>query len=217
MKNINNKEIVVSRYNEDISWLNKISKDIDIIIYNKGNNDININGSNIKVINIPNIGREGQTFLNHIIENYNRLYYNTIFLQGNPSEHCKSFLEIVNNKKTDSILYISDWIPKVLAYSDQFMISRMEYILKEMELPDFNTESTFSAGAQYIINRNIIKRKDINWWIKLYNIYISDIDDEINYKKSCSNPWVFERIWPIIYNDTSTEMSNSLPSNYGKI
>ena len=33
-------EIVIARYNEDLSWLKKIPKIIKITIYNKGEDDI---------------------------------------------------------------------------------------------------------------------------------------------------------------------------------
>jgi hypothetical protein len=65
-----NKEIVVSRYNENIDWINGVQTDINITIYNKGHQDINIDRTNTKVINVTNIGREGETFLRHIKENY---------------------------------------------------------------------------------------------------------------------------------------------------
>ena len=38
-------------------------------------------------IKLKNIGREGETFLYHIINNYYNLDDVTVFLQGNPFEH----------------------------------------------------------------------------------------------------------------------------------
>lgn len=75
---INNFQIVVARYNENINWLEKF-KNITIV-YNKGNNDKFINDFN--VINLPNFGRESHTFLYHIINNYDNLKEYTIFFQG---------------------------------------------------------------------------------------------------------------------------------------
>jgi len=66
-------EIVVARYNENLSWLKKLPKDIIITVYNKGNDDINIPS-----IKLPNIGRESHTYLYHIIKNYNNLADQTI-------------------------------------------------------------------------------------------------------------------------------------------
>jgi hypothetical protein len=68
-------EIVLARYNEDISW----SDDYSHLrtIYNKGLDNLDV--SSIKV---PNVGREAHTFLYHIISNYDNLAENTIFFQG---------------------------------------------------------------------------------------------------------------------------------------
>ena len=65
-----NVQIVVSRYNEDIShWF--ILKDY-VIIYNKG--DINTIPEDLRtiynIIDIPNVGRESHTYLYHITQNY---------------------------------------------------------------------------------------------------------------------------------------------------
>ena len=75
---INNYQIVVARYNENISWLNKF-KNITLV-YNKGNYDKSLNDFN--VISLPNFGRESHTFLYHIINNYDNLKEYTIFFQG---------------------------------------------------------------------------------------------------------------------------------------
>jgi len=58
-------DLIVSRYREDISWLSEFS-DYRIFLYNKGEP---IEGS----INLPNVGREGNTYLTHIIKNYDNL------------------------------------------------------------------------------------------------------------------------------------------------
>ena len=212
-----NKEIIVSRYNENVDWINQVRTDINISIYNKGYEDIDTPRPNTRVIGVPNIGREGETFLRHIKENYGNLSDNIIFAQGNPFAHYKSFLELANTKFTESIVYISDWIPRVATYSGSGMINKANNLLTTMGLNTISNDCTFSAGAQYLINRDLIKRKSNDWWNQLYEIYINDLDDVELYNDSSANPWIFERIWPIIYNDKSTEMSNHLPNDYNKI
>ena len=71
--------IIVSRYNEDLSWL-KSFRDFKIFIYNKGQKyDINITKD---LYTLPNVGRESHTWLYHIVNNYNNLSKVNIFLQG---------------------------------------------------------------------------------------------------------------------------------------
>ena len=73
-KNILNKlnfNIIVARYNEDINWLNMF---YDIInIYDKGMK------YNLHSFQLPNIGREGHTYLYHIINNWDNLSRRTLF------------------------------------------------------------------------------------------------------------------------------------------
>ena len=72
--------IIISRYNEDLSWLNPFSADYKITIYNKGFELSNHNFT--KVIKLPNVGRESHTILYHIVNNYEILDKYLIFLQG---------------------------------------------------------------------------------------------------------------------------------------
>ena len=71
--------IIVSRYDEDISWLERY-KDFNIYIYNKGEK-IETTFTN-EVLNLSNVGRESHTWIYHIVKNYNSLDSVNIFLQG---------------------------------------------------------------------------------------------------------------------------------------
>jgi len=77
----NPKEVcmVVSRYSENIEWA--LAYNDITVIYNKGDK-IKLPFRNI--INLENNGREGHTYLYHIINNYDNLTDRCIFLQGNP-------------------------------------------------------------------------------------------------------------------------------------
>lgn len=71
--------VVIARYNEDISWTQKIY--YTVTIYNKGADLPNS-------VKLPNIGRESHTYIEHIIRNYDSLDPNgiTVFSQGNISD-----------------------------------------------------------------------------------------------------------------------------------
>jgi len=71
--------LIIARYNEDLDWLEKYNN-FKIIVYNKG---LKLKDSPFyKVINLENKGRESHTWLYHIVNNYNNLNENNIFLQG---------------------------------------------------------------------------------------------------------------------------------------
>jgi hypothetical protein len=101
-------EIVVARYNENLDWLKKIkkSKDLKITVYNKGLDDIDV-----PFIKIPNVGRESQTYLEHIINNYDNLADQTIFCQGDSIFHSPGFIELINKhrKKFEPVQPLSAW------------------------------------------------------------------------------------------------------------
>ena len=73
-------KIIVARYNEKISWLNDIID--DCIIINKGT-PLNIKNEIPRI----NLGRESDTYLNYIIDNYDDLPDIVIFTQGRISDH----------------------------------------------------------------------------------------------------------------------------------
>ncbi len=83
-------ELVIARYNEDVSWTTVIDNpDIVCTIYNKGQ------PIHLRNIQLPNIGRESHTYLHHIIQNYNNLADITVFCQGDSVFHSPKFMELI--------------------------------------------------------------------------------------------------------------------------
>lgn len=114
--------IVISRYQENLDWvyflLNKFVIN-DIIIYNKGKNDIpDFKSNKVKIINVPNEGREGGTYLDFIINNYEDLPNEIWFTQGNPFPHSPNFIEFFNyNVK---MLFDKDFQNLTCRYNDYY-------------------------------------------------------------------------------------------------
>ena len=91
-------DLVISHYNNRLDWILELTKYklLNIIIYSKNPNSSN-HIHNIKVIKRLNAGREGETYINYIIENYNKLDPNryTIFVQDDPFEHQPNFIKLI--------------------------------------------------------------------------------------------------------------------------
>jgi hypothetical protein len=112
--------IVIARYNEDIRWVLPFIK--YVIVYNKGLDDLYYIPPE-KIIKCENLGREGGTYIKHILDNYDSLDDYTIFLQGkitdhlnDTSENCVKFLiSIIREQKSYNFKYISQWILPVKA------------------------------------------------------------------------------------------------------
>lgn len=84
-----NVDIVVAHYNEDLDWVKPYSK--NLIIYHKGTED----SPKVKCkkrIKIKNVGREWETYLQHIINNYDNLADITIFFQWWIMDHLEQCL-----------------------------------------------------------------------------------------------------------------------------
>lgn len=85
---------VIARYNEDINWTRYLQG--KVIIYNKGKDDLDLKNfrDNVELKKLDNVGREGHTYLYHIIENYDTINDRVTFLQGDPFVHSPFLLEL---------------------------------------------------------------------------------------------------------------------------
>ena len=95
---MNNVEIIIARFNEDLSWTIESPFNLfQYIVYNKGNNE-NFIKTNVKqIINIENVGKNDHTFLYHVTENYVNLSNITVFFPG-------SLNMVFKKKKAEKIL-----------------------------------------------------------------------------------------------------------------
>jgi hypothetical protein len=183
--------IVVARYNEDISWTKEFS---NVLIYNKGNDDLDSNKYNI--IQLNNVGREGHTFYKHIYDNYESLDDYTIFLQGNPFPHVKNLIqrlkkyiekknveyERIGNNRIKCLLSgckIHDGLPIKEVYEKLFGTKK-----EEME---FN----FIGGGQFIASKKLILSRPKDFYLKIVKLLEYDIDPIEGY--------VIERINELIF------------------
>ena len=120
-------ELVVARYNENVEWTMAYN---DIVtLYNKGTDKLCALDT---IIQLPNFGREGHTYLYHIIQNYDCLNDRTIFSQGNPFDHNKTFLFGIDNYNRSSNVQ-----PLGLLWLESANIPTVEYIEKYKTITDY--------------------------------------------------------------------------------
>ena len=121
-----NIEIVISRYNESLEWLNydPFNK-YKNIIYNKGPNDNFCKTNCVKVVNLENIGRCDHTYLFHIVENYDNLADITIFLPGSvdiPNKLHKAILQLNEVEKHQNTVFIGHHFDNVKTRWGDFIL-----------------------------------------------------------------------------------------------
>jgi hypothetical protein len=188
-------QIVVSRYKENIDWVEEL-KDLDfkVTIYNK------YEGSNL----LPNVGRESHTYIHHIVENWDNLADVTIFVQGNPFDHCHTFLNILNDIRDNNIDFYMltnylDGNPQLIFCDKNSQPHGVKFgkfipsgLLYEW-LTLTKSPETFiaSPGAQFAVNKKVI----MNRTKKFYERALKSL----NYSSDPIEGHCFERIWPTIF------------------
>jgi hypothetical protein len=199
-------EIIISRYNENIDHWFPLKE--YITIYNKGEN-LNLE-SNIRIINIPNVGRESHTYLYHIINNFAQLKYLNLFIQADFSDHLNEIYDLTQylirvnnikiNLKNKNTTCFNGWgrlqhQPQYLQmiYKNQMKLSKysfgewwLKYISNKLpNLKDFKWGpcGIFSVKGKTIIN------KDINY----YKNIMSSIEEHSNPEEGhyCERSWYY--------------------------
>jgi len=121
--------IVVSRYYEDLKWIEDIKSNVDVYVYNRNGespdmgvphavawakpkdaNDIlggldiekcKANGINLEIIDIPDDpGFEASTYAYHMYSRYKKLNEYTVFIQAHPLIYVTNAINIFNNPES---------------------------------------------------------------------------------------------------------------------
>jgi hypothetical protein len=221
-------DIVVSRYNENIQWLDDIPLG-RVILYEKGPRSLDKNS-----IYLPNVGRCDHTYLYHIIKNYDNLADVTVFLPGSVLLKHKwlrynQIMDAVTNyKKTQDIDYIykvqkelcgdysqEEFLSLNLGFTlDNFVISK--HASASLENKSLNDESTLQLspirpfGEWFRINLPGIELKPCVWYYGIFVATKKQIQKHpievykrlIKYVDNHSNPEVghyLERSWANIF------------------
>ncbi len=167
------KTIVVARSNnEDVSWLNQLSKDWTIEVCSHHH---------------P-MAREAYAYLSHITEFYSTFQDEDeiAFCQGNPFDHCPDFIEAL---KSDSVCF--GWREKC----DKVGMPRGDWMpmwsyCEVLGLP-LKESYTFIPGAQFKVTGQQITSCSIYFYRTLLNLCHLRKPDKVS--------WVLERLWPIIF------------------
>jgi len=186
-------QIVVARYKEDISWTKNLE---NVIVYDKSGEG-SIEGSIPRV----NVGREAETFMWHILENYDHLPDHLIFLQGNPFPHMNTDKINIENlsdvvKPFHTNLYEED----VGGYSFLRVKEYYEYFF-DKECPP---RLQFAAGAQYVVPRRAILSRPKSFYKKIVDMltaypYVGEPPQDYGFVPNTVSAWTTERFMMHIF------------------
>jgi hypothetical protein len=206
-------EIVVSHYNnKQFEKILDLFSDSKITIYDKSQAYKNAKWANI--IKSKNIGREAETYLNHIILNYDNLSEYTLFMQDDTNNHIPSnsdFIENIHkvmNEKQQFHLFKSTYREGGEVYirtiNDGYFdmnishaydiinsLSSPDAIIKVCEKFNINLPKTYTTEtcAFFILHRDMILKRSKEFYI---NLRLWSIENEKNY-------WVLEYIWKLMF------------------
>jgi hypothetical protein len=194
---------VIARYNEPIEWVKDLG--FDYIIYNKGEKISPDLIDPEKVIEVPNEGREAETYLRYITENYEEIPDLVVFLQGNPFDHFPILFDVLKeNSNTNEIVSLGNNTFCDLNGNDSYPGLPVGYF-RNLIIPGYSSDERidFIAGAQFIIPGVNIKNKPLEWWNHVRNIYeqywFSAIPSGYGKPPGHFIAHVFERLWTHIF------------------
>jgi UDP-galactopyranose mutase len=198
-------KVVIARYNENIDWINNYCDKHKFIIINNGENNINFDN----IINRENTGRDPGCYLYYIINNYHNLSKYTIFLQADPFPHMYGINQLNIQDKINILVenMKDNEIAKPVFANLINETSGTPYKMKTDKyysyfFEGFNNIMVFSAGMQYIVPRENILLRPIDFYIKMYNMLINskhtlheatNIDQDFD--TNIIDPWCLERLF----------------------
>jgi|688.fasta_scaffold12726_9 hypothetical protein len=197
MANGRKKTAVLSRYKEkNKSWHHLLQQyGYETIIFNK------FDGDNL----LPNVGREGHTYLYYIVNNYHHLPHEILFTQYDPRDHFK------NNTVTNNVKYnvnIQEFLNQFL-YNfisirpidfDSIVRDRnidwIQYCKTIFELfDDKQINRLLCCGANlngvFRVSRRAILNRPLSFYTRCLELLSNEVDPEAGY--------FFERIWKFIF------------------
>lgn len=184
---------VIARYEEDITWVRELK--VPVTIYNKGKTPTGLE-SDHAVISRPNMGRESETYLHHIIENYDSLPDYLFLIQGKPFDHCSQIIEIVNSFTPQHRIVPLGHNWKRETLKGNYNWEGFKECLTDMaQLIGIPTDSTirYSAGAQYVVPKARILAQPKEY----YEAVIKRVNHSVNPLEG----WAMERLWPYLFSE----------------
>lgn len=209
---LKSREIVIARYNEDISWSNKFENIRKI--YNKGEII-----AGVESISLPNVGREAHTYLYHIINNWQDLAEQTMFCQGRVNDHGIKPLDIEEFFiksglfKSGKVFRNANWgfINHIGKWAEEKSSGKMQkagltfgaWFDRFIGVP--RAESFFFVpGANFCVHERAIKNRSLEFYKKL----IKTVDGHINPEEA----HYFERSWIYIFNLSTSSKKTLMKS-----
>ena len=215
-------KVVVAKYKENVSWVKHFDPE-NVVIYDKSfkPNTVAVRKFTLppySVNYIPNVGREGETFLRYIVDNYDRLPDYVVFCQGNPFEHIATGAQngpilkyLISNhiatRPKDTInLFCTSHVEPVDKYSGLRMKEYFKLIF-DLDVSEYK----FAAGAQYIVPKERILDRPKELYQTLHRMICNSASIASSDFAHCCAPfdtnilsaWTLERLFYTLFSCVS--------------
>lgn len=181
-------DVVVSRYREPLDWLSALPASWRVFVYDKSGDD-----APPFATPLPNVGREAHTFCHHNATAVEPAGY-TIYLQGNPFDHCPNLVEQAEFLMTrgDRVGWLGPHYDTAWNVEPHTVASLGTAEVWGRLFPGRPAPSRFAfpAGAQMVVWRDNILARGRAWWQAALGVATTD-DWRVAH--------CFERLWPTIY------------------
>ena len=195
-----NKEVLVSIYDREYSWIKILNKDIRLSLYKKGDRmEMQPN----EIFLSPNVGRDVHTFFNHLHERYYSLSDYTFTCQDYFEDHVNNYIYIMNsnpavwNEEAKQIIENECWFFSThhgLIYCERdgaphhpgLNITDMWNRLFKSEMPE---HIYFTAAGHFCITANQVRKRPPQFYKKIVDILANEH----------IAPWIIERLEGYIF------------------
>jgi hypothetical protein len=196
------KSILIAHYKEDLDWIVNLETDCEKFIYSKTDNRFRKTPENR--------GQEVPMYLLYIIENWDNLSDKTLFLHGHSNSGHQDYpsADIIESVNWDTRSFFSvnkrDWYQEISKNKEldkgAFEIwLRNNWYIFQNQLPFPEDGLFFYSGAQFVVDKELIKQYDKSFWINLYNwIQTTETPNFISSR-------IFEYTWHYIFTKNPVE------------
>jgi len=191
------KEVIVSAYNRDYSWINNLNSDVKATIYRKG-----VNYHNHEIFIENNVGRDVHTFFYHFVKNYDTLSDFTFTSQDYFEDHISNYLEIMNSDRKTWDKYCLINLSNCWFFCTDYPLLtcdkwgsphhsglNIEHIWNMLFVNDCPDILYFAPSGHFCISKEHARKRPKEFYQKIVNILETDE----------MSPWIIERLEGYIF------------------
>lgn len=192
------KEVVISTFQREYSWISELNSEIQVTVYRKGNEQLRDNELYIE----KNLGRDVHTFFYHFLSRYNNLSDFTFTSQDYFYDHITNYTEIINSDEDywneTALQYIHEcWFfnnscPILLSDKNGFPNHPnlpIEKYWNQLFVKKCPNVFRFPPAGHFCISKEQVKKRPKKFYQKIVELL----------EKEYEAPWVIERLEPYIF------------------